>query len=286
MSSKLGFSVGDISVLWREECPSCNPVQNSPKTKNFSKLSNELCWQFSMIPLKMGLRWYMEEKQEFEDREKDWFEASWDKFKNSLLQFIQWQGITLCTMLILSLLPRIILHLAPSAIRADRVDCSTLCWCSEIQRCHEYLQQPGDIAKWGAVQALYCVLRITLPPTGRNFIISRCISSLAYLLSSGIRDSRGLVSPHQPIRGQYCPRWPMRGQHLVTGLTPGVWLPGCRHWAAELGWCRHCRGPGSTAWPRLHRKHGVCFGVLGSVEDEDQRIESPLITPGLNTSAQ
>lgn len=33
-----------------------------------------------MIPLKMGLRWYMEEKQEFEDREKDWFEASWDKF--------------------------------------------------------------------------------------------------------------------------------------------------------------------------------------------------------------
>ena len=35
-------------------------------------------------------------------------------------------------MLILSLLPRIILHLAPSAIRADRVDCSTLCWCSEM----------------------------------------------------------------------------------------------------------------------------------------------------------
>ena len=49
----LVFSVGNITFLWRVECRSCNPLQNSPKTKNFSKLSNELCWQFSMIPLKL-----------------------------------------------------------------------------------------------------------------------------------------------------------------------------------------------------------------------------------------
>ena len=37
VSSKLCFSV------FSEECRSCNPLLNSPKTKNFFKLSNELC---------------------------------------------------------------------------------------------------------------------------------------------------------------------------------------------------------------------------------------------------
>ena len=108
--------------------------------------------------------------------------------------------------------------------------------------------------------------------------------------------------------------------HLISGLSPLIWDQGltgpgvtssanqrpvfpvltnerlasghpappteCRH---QPGWCRHCRGPGLAAWPWLSTGSSefvlVSSPRLGSVEDEDQRIES-LLTPGLNTSAQ
>ena len=134
----------------------------------------------------------------------------------------------------------IILHLAP--IRADLADCNIVMpWIHAAAR--------------GTLQSSAgTVLCITLPPTGRNFIISRCISSLAYLLSSGIRDPRGLVWPRQPIRGQYCPRWPMRGRPDIALHWPLVSDSGWAGLPPLLAWCRHCRGPGSPAWP------GCCTG--------------------------
>ena len=124
------------------------------------------------------------------------------------------------------------------------------------------------------------VLCITLPPTGRNFIISGCISS-PLIWDQGLIG----VSCSANQRPVFAPLTNERPEYKCTVLTPGVWpqLPPL----APL--CRQGRGSGSSAWPSLaqHRKHGVCFGVLASVEDEDQRIESALlISPGLNTSAQ
>ena len=81
----------------------------------------------------------------------------------------------------------IILHLAP--IRADRADCNIVSR-DAMNTCSS---QVGTLQS-----STGTVLCITLPPTGRNFIISGCISS-PLIWDQGL----GVVSPGQPIRGQY-----------------------------------------------------------------------------------
>ena len=143
-------------------------------------------------------------------------------------------------------LHRIILHLAP--IKADRVDCSTLCRCSEMPW---IFAAARGYCQVGAVQAsVLCTVHYTPAHWEKFYYLSlHLISGLSPLIWDQGLTGTG-VTPSANQRPVFAPLTNERPAWLMTALTPGVWL-----WllgrvaATELAWCRHYRGSGFTAWP-------------------------------------
>ena len=144
---------------------------------------------------------------------------------------IQWQGITRGTMLILSLLESCTgsFCIWPPSKQIELI----VAHCVRVQRCHEYLQQPGDIAYSTGQCTVYCALHSR--PLG-EILLSLAASHL-WPISSHLGSG---------THGDWCDP----GSQSEASIAPADQWEGGLTSPCTDPWCLTLAGPGCRhCWP-------------------------------------